>query len=69
MSDGSETAYSLTADALGLTVVEVLYMAAVYDFSDAVSDADREGFQKTADFLFASGMIDAPFDTSALYLN
>ena len=69
MSDDPETAYALTADALGLTVDEVRSMAAVYDFSNAVSDADREGFQKTADFLFASGMIDAPFDTSALYLN
>ena len=38
-----------------------------YDFSLDVSDEDRAGFQKTADFMLESGMIEEPFDVNTLF--
>ena len=69
MSEDPEAAFALTAENLGLTQDDVRDMAAAYDFSPEITQEDRDGFQKTADFLYAAGMIDAPFDTSSLYLN
>ena len=32
-----------------------------------ITDADIQGFQRTADFMAASGMIDEPYDVQALF--
>ena len=44
-------------------------MAGAYDFSLAITEEDRAGFQKTADFMHASEMIDEPYDVSGLFMN
>ena len=46
-----------------------LEMAGAYDFSLAITEEDRAGFQKTADFMHASEMIDEPYDVSGLFMN
>ncbi len=43
-------------------------MYAYYDFSLDVSGEDREGFQKTADFMLESEMIEEPLDVDALFI-
>ena len=43
-------------------------MYACYDFSLDISEADVAGFQKTADFMYESGMIEAPYDVNGLFL-
>ena len=62
-----EAAFALAGRYLDLSPEAVRDMYAAYDFSAEITDADREGFQKTADFMFDSGMIDEPFDVSALF--
>jgi len=64
-----DAAFAVVARYLDLDVEAVREMEAVYDFSLDITEADREGFQKTADFLYASGMIDEPFDASALFFD
>ena len=62
-----EAAFALTAQYLDLDVDAVKEMYACYDFSLDVSEADIEGFQKTADFMYESGMIEAPYDVKGLF--
>ena len=62
-----EAAFALTADSLGLDVDAVKEMYAAYDFSLEITDADVAGFQKTADFMYDSGMIEEPYDVSGLF--
>mgnify|MGYP002229420023 CR=1 FL=1 len=38
------------------------------DFSTEITDDDKEGFQKTADFMYESGMIDEAFDVKQLFI-
>ena len=64
-----EAAYALTATYLDLSTDAVREMTTAYDFSLAISEDDVNGFQKTADFMAASEMIDAPYDVSGLFLN
>lgn len=64
-----DAAFAATAAALDLDVEAVREMAECYDFSLAITDADIEGFQKTADFMYASGMIEEPFDVNGLFLD
>lgn len=62
-----DAAFATTARYLDLDVEAVKEMYACYDFSLDITDADVEGFQKTADFMYAAGMIDAPYDVSGLF--
>ena len=62
-----EAAFATTAQYLDLDVDAVKEMFAAYDFSLEISEADVAGFQKTADFMCESGMIDAPYDVSGLF--
>ena len=64
-----EAAYTLAASYLDLTPEAVREMAGAYDFSLAITEEDRVGFQKTADFMHASEMIDEPYDVSGLFMN
>lgn len=64
-----EAAYEITARYLDLDVDAVKEMAACYDFSLDITDADVAGFQQTADFMAAVGMIDEPYDVSALFIH
>lgn len=63
-----QAAYEAAAKALDLDVEAVAEMAAAYDFSLAITDADVAGFQKTADFMYSAGMIEEPYDVHALFL-
>ena len=56
------------AAALDLDVDAVKEMYGFYDFSTEITDADKEGFQKTADFMYESGMIDEAFDVKQLFI-
>ena len=60
-------AFAATAQYLDLDVEAVKEMYACYDFSLDISQADVEGFQKTADFMYESGMIEAPYDVNGLF--
>ncbi len=63
-----DAAFALTAQYLDMDVEAVKEMYACYDFSLEISDADIEGFQKTADFMYASGMIEEPYDVNGLFI-
>ena len=43
-------------------------MYGFYDFSTEITDADKEGFQKTADFMYESGMIENELDVNTLFI-
>lgn len=64
-----EAAYALAGQYLDLDVEAVKEMYAYYDFSLEISDADVEGFQKTADFMYNSQMIEEPFDVTTLFFD
>ena len=67
LQDDPEAAYALTAKALDLSEDAVREMAAADDFSLEITEEDIAGFQKTADFMAATGMIDEPYDVRALF--
>ena len=67
MTEQQDDALAAAAETLDLSVDAVKEMYAYYDFSLDISDADVEGFQKTADFMFESGMIDDAYDVSGLF--
>ncbi len=67
MNENEEAALQAAADTLDLSLDAVKEMYAYYDFSTEISDADVEGFQKTADFMYESGMIDDAYDVSGLF--
>ena len=60
-------ALATTAEYLDLDVQATTDMYAYYDFSLDKTEADIEGFQKTADFMYEAEMIDQPYDVSALF--
>ncbi len=62
-----EAAFETAATYLDLDTDAVKEMAEAYDFSLEISEADKEGFQKTADFMYEAGMIDEPFDVEDLF--
>lgn len=61
-------ALEITAEALELDIAAVEEMYAYYDFSTEITEADKAGFQKTADFMFENGMIEEKLDTSILFV-
>lgn len=64
-----EAAYATAGEYLDLDVDAVKEMADYYDFSLEISEEDIAGFQKTADFMYSSEMIEDPFDVSALFFD
>ena len=52
----------MAAAELDLDVDAVKEMAQYYDFSTEITAADKEGFQRTADFMYQAGMIEKELD-------
>ena len=68
MADNQEATMETVAAALDLDVDAVKEMYGFYDFSTEITDADKEGFQKTADFMYESGMIENELDANTLFI-
>ena len=68
MADNQEATMETVAAALDLDVDAVKEMYGYYDFSTEITDADKEGFQKTADFMYESGMIENELDVNTLFI-
>lgn len=67
IQDNEEEALKIVAQELDLDEAAVKEMYTYYDFSLDISDEDREGFQKTADFMLESEMIEEPLDVNTLF--
>lgn len=67
MEQNPEETQELVARALDLDVAAVQEMSQYYDFSTELTESDREGFQKTADFMLESGMIEEAVDVATLF--
>lgn len=67
MEQNPDETMNIVAEALDLDEEAVKEMYAYYDFSLDISDEDRAGFQKTADFMLESGMIDEALDINTLF--
>ena len=57
----------MAAAELDLDVDAVKEMAQYYDFSTEITAADKEGFQRTADFMYQAGMIEKELDVNTLF--
>ena len=68
MADNQDAAIETVAAALDLDVDAVKEMYGFYDFSTEITDADKEGFQNTADFMYESGMIENELDVNTLFI-
>ena len=68
MADSQDETMETVAAALDLDVDAVKEMYGFYDFSTEITDADKEGFQKTADFMYESGMIENELDVNTLFI-
>lgn len=67
LKENEAEALKITADELDLEITAVEEMYAYYDFSTEITEEDKQGFQKTADFMYESGMIEQKLDTSVLF--
>ncbi len=68
MEDNQDEALQIVAEELDLDEEAVREMYACYDFSMDVTDEDKKGFQKTADFMLESGMIEEELNVNSLFL-
>ena len=68
MSENEAEVMEMVANALDLEVAAVEEMYEYYDFSTEISEEDKQGFQRTADFMFESGMIENELDVDKLFL-
>ena len=68
MKENPDETISIVAKELDLDEDAVKEMYGYYDFSLDISDDDKDGFQKTADFMLESGMIDEPLDVNTLFI-
>lgn len=60
-------ALEITAKALELEVAAVEEMYEYYDFSTEITEEDKRGFQKTADFMLENGMIEKALNVETLF--
>lgn len=67
ISENTDEALRITAEALDLEPAAAEEMYAYYDFSTELTEADRKGFQRTADFMYANGMIETELDVNTLF--
>ena len=67
ISENREETLRMTASALDLEVAAVEEMYEYYDFSTEISEEDKKGFQRTADFMFESGMIENKLNVNTLF--
>lgn len=68
MEEKPDETMQIVADELDLDADAVRSMYDLYDFSTEITDDDKDGFQKTADFMYESGMIDEAFDVNELFI-
>ena len=68
MKDNQEETLKIVAEEMDLDEEAVQEMYGYYDFSMDISEEDKEGFQKTADFMLESDMIEAPLDVNTLFI-
>ena len=68
MKENPDETISIVAKELDLDEEAVKEMYGYYEFSLDISDDDKEGFQKTTDFMLESGMIDEPLDVNTLFI-
>lgn len=67
MNENEEETYEMVAAELDLDVQAVKDMYAAYDFSLETTEADLQGFKRTADFMYAAGMIETELDVKTLF--
>ncbi len=67
IKDNEKEAMEMTAKALDLDVDAVEEMVKDYDFSTKITGEDKKGFQKTADFMYETGMIEKELDVNTLF--
>lgn len=67
INENEEESLQIVADTLELDLTAVEEMVEFYDFSTELTEADRAGFQRTADFMFANGMIENALDVNTLF--
>ena len=67
IAENEEEAMQITADTLDLDISAVKEMFAQYDFSTEIKETDRIGFQRTADFMLETGMIEKELDVDSLF--
>lgn len=68
MEEKPDETMQIVADELDLDADAVRSMYDLYDFSTEITDDDKDGFQKTADFMYESGMIEEAFDVNQLFI-
>ena len=68
MKENPDETMSIVAKELDLDEDAVKEMYDYYDFSLDITDDDKDGFQKTADFMLESGMIDEALDVNTLFI-
>ena len=68
LKENEEEALKMTAETLDMEMTAVEEMYSYYDFSTEITKADKEGLQRTADFMFEMGLIENEIDTDALLL-
>ena len=67
MRENEREALQMVAEELDLEVTAVEEMYQLYDFSTEITEEDKKGFQRTADFMFESGMIENKLDVNMLF--
>ena len=68
INDQQDAAFATVAETLDLDVSAVEEMYGMYDFSLETTQEDLDGFQKTADFMYESEMIESEFDVNTLFI-
>lgn len=68
IDENEDEAMQIVANVLGLDVEAVEDMYDDYDFSTEITAEDKKGFQKTADFMFESDMIEEKLDVNKLFI-
>ena len=67
MEEKEEEAFQMVAEELDLDVQAVKDMYSCYDFATEITEADIEGFQRSADFMYEAEMIESAFDVKTLF--
>ncbi|MBQ8733422.1 MAG: NrtA/SsuA/CpmA family ABC transporter substrate-binding protein [Anaerotignum sp.] len=67
MDENEEESLEIVAKTLELDKAAVEEMIEFYDFSTELTEADKAGFQRTADFMFENGMIETELDVNTLF--
>ena len=67
MEENETEALQMVADELDLELEAVEEMYGLYDFSTKVTEEDKQGFQRTADFMYESGMIENQLHVDELF--